>query len=300
MVKLPIMTGDYLHRFGPVLRRFRDMLDGTHAEIFAEANSLAILAALDETGDWLTLLEECVCGDIIALLEAIEDCVCAALRGIRARGEIHFLDPSTVTGCADYQTGDSFTLNDGVNPPVTFEFYEDDETWCLSEGVVGVPIGDDPARNLRDAINAQENLDIVARLRNNVVYLRNEHYGVVGNILILYIENVDGTYLVFGMEGGAQPTDAPALPANQVVVLADANTEYAVAIPASRGYEFRARGNVELRYAHSEGRVAAPDDPYLTLEAGEQYHVITALAAHTLYLATATAGTVVELLVYEV
>jgi len=29
------MIGDYLHRFGPVLRRFRDMLDGSHAEVVA-------------------------------------------------------------------------------------------------------------------------------------------------------------------------------------------------------------------------------------------------------------------------
>ncbi len=35
MAKLPVLVGDYLHRFGPLLRRFKDMLDGTHAEVVA-------------------------------------------------------------------------------------------------------------------------------------------------------------------------------------------------------------------------------------------------------------------------
>jgi len=35
MTRLPVLVGDYLHRFGPVLRRFKDMLDGTHAEVVA-------------------------------------------------------------------------------------------------------------------------------------------------------------------------------------------------------------------------------------------------------------------------
>ena len=35
MTGLPALVGDYLHRFGPVLRRFKDMLDGTHAEVVA-------------------------------------------------------------------------------------------------------------------------------------------------------------------------------------------------------------------------------------------------------------------------
>ena len=35
MTGLPALVGDYLHRFGPVLRRFKDMLDGSHAEVVA-------------------------------------------------------------------------------------------------------------------------------------------------------------------------------------------------------------------------------------------------------------------------
>jgi hypothetical protein len=35
MVGLPALVGDFLYRFGPVLRRFKDMLDGTHAEVVA-------------------------------------------------------------------------------------------------------------------------------------------------------------------------------------------------------------------------------------------------------------------------
>jgi len=43
MARLPVLIGDYLHRFGPVLRRFKDMLDGTHAEVVAVAEVEAVV-----------------------------------------------------------------------------------------------------------------------------------------------------------------------------------------------------------------------------------------------------------------
>jgi hypothetical protein len=88
---------------------------------------------------------------------------------------------------------------------------------------------------------------------------------------------------------------------NATVTLTLADTEYIVEIPTCIGYEFRARTSVDVRYAFASGLVATPTDPYLTLLAGEQFHLVGVfINPHVLYLATATPGTVVELLVYEV
>ena len=112
-------------------------------------------------------------------------------------------------------------------------------------------------------------------------------YTRVGNRVQL--EAPDGTAL------SVQPTFVA-----RAITLTVADTEYPVAIPESAGYEFRARTNVIARYAFIAGQVAGPLDPYLTLQAGEQFHIQAPLAAHTLYLASANAGTVIELLIYEV
>jgi hypothetical protein len=180
-------------------------------------------------------------------------------------------------------------------------------------GNVPVAGGANALANLRDALDASA-LQISGAIAGATLHLTHDLVGVVGNVLLVVQEEVAGAISVTGLAGGLDPHGgilalmlallqllaAQALPDNQIVTLVLADTEYPVQIPASLGYEFRARGNVELRYAYTAGRVAAPDDPYLTLEAGEQYHVNARLAAHTLYLATATPGTIVELLVYEV
>jgi len=88
--------------------------------------------------------------------------------------------------------------------------------------------------------------------------------------------------------------------ANTTKTLSLANTEYSVAIPKCMGYEFRARTSAAIRYAYTTGKVATPTDPYLTLAAGEQFYMPSIIDSHTLYLASAEAGTVVEILIYGV
>jgi hypothetical protein len=128
---------------------------------------------------------------------------------------------------------------------------------------------------------------------------------MIGSVLIMGIDenNRPVPVRVFGV-GENQFALATAaqngLPVASTVVFGLADTEYVVPIQASQGYEFRARTSVAVRYAYETGHVAASVNPYLTLAVGEQYHVEVPLAAHTLYLACSTPGTVVELLVYEV
>lgn len=113
-----------------------------------------------------------------------------------------------------------------------------------------------------------------------------------------YHDMDDGTHAqVVAVQGTAA---SRATPRPQAITLTAANTQYTVAIPVCAGYEFRARTSAVVRYAYATGRVAGPTDPYLTLAEGEQFYAPMPLQAHTLYLASATAGTVVELLVYEV
>lgn len=80
------------------------------------------------------------------------------------------------------------------------------------------------------------------------------------------------------------------------VTLVVANTEYSQALPAGvRAYGFQARTNVEIRWAKEAGKVGTPTEPYGTVKPGHGEKMENLVgAAVTLYFASATAGTVVE------
>lgn len=84
------------------------------------------------------------------------------------------------------------------------------------------------------------------------------------------------------------------------VTLTLANTEYSQALPANtREFRFRCRTIYDVRYAFVTGKVATPTTPYLTLHAGLDYFSdYNNLTSQTLYLASATAGVVVEVEVW--
>ena len=86
-------------------------------------------------------------------------------------------------------------------------------------------------------------------------------------------------------------------PAVSIVTLTLANTEYNAAIAKGR-LEFRARTEVAVRFAFVTVKVAASTDPYATLKAGEAFS--NDVDTCTLYLASASAGTVVEVINYAV
>lgn len=96
------------------------------------------------------------------------------------------------------------------------------------------------------------------------------------------------------------PTTSTPTPYN--VTLTNANTEYSQALPANcRAFEFQAQTDVAIRYAFVTGKVAAPTAPYMTLKAGHYYFsppLNQGVSPSTLYLASATAGTIVCILAW--
>jgi len=97
-------------------------------------------------------------------------------------------------------------------------------------------------------------------------------------------------------------TAAPATPTVYNVTLTVANTQYSQAMPANcRGFEFQARTEATIRYAFVTGKVATPTAPWLTLKAGDYYFsppLNQGASPGTLFLGTATAGTIVEILAW--
>lgn len=77
-----------------------------------------------------------------------------------------------------------------------------------------------------------------------------------------------------------------------------ANTEYSYVIPNNtKKYTIQVRANVDIRYAFETGKVATPTAPYMTLKGGQNYWEDSLnLSSKTIYLASATAGTVVEII----
>ena len=118
-------------------------------------------------------------------------------------------------------------------------------------------------------------------------------------------EVVSGTVIANQGTAGASAwlTDNPrATPTPFNVTLTLADTEYSQALPANcRGFEFQARTEAILRFAFVTGKVAGPTAPYITLKAGDYYvspPINQAAAPSTLYFASPTAGTVVELIAW--
>jgi len=81
------------------------------------------------------------------------------------------------------------------------------------------------------------------------------------------------------------------------VVLTNANTEYSHALPDNlQQLRCRARTAADVRFAWVTGKVASSVAPYSTLPAGmELSGDALSFTNKTLYFATATAGTVVEI-----
>jgi len=90
-------------------------------------------------------------------------------------------------------------------------------------------------------------------------------------------------------------------PAIYNVTLTLADTQYSQAIPdGTHKVIFRCRSAAVVRYAWETGKVATPTAPYQTLPAGAEYGIDgMTLIGKTLYLASSTAGVVVELEVWS-
>jgi hypothetical protein len=98
--------------------------------------------------------------------------------------------------------------------------------------------------------------------------------------------------------------DTPtATPTIYNVTLTNAVTEYSQAMPANcRRITWQCRTAFDVIYAFVTGKVAGPTAPYMTLKAARAYDsgvINQAAAPSTLYLASATAGVVVEIEVWS-
>lgn len=111
---------------------------------------------------------------------------------------------NTVAGSALVDT-ETFTLDDGVNAPVVFEFDS-------GGGATGVPVpftGGDTATDIRDAIvtaiNGAASLDITASPGGPTqVLLVNDAVGTAGNVVITDTV-ADAGFTTTGMAGGVDP-----------------------------------------------------------------------------------------------
>lgn len=83
------------------------------------------------------------------------------------------------------------------------------------------------------------------------------------------------------------------------VTLTVADTEYSQALPANtKRFSVQARTAVDVRHAFVTGKVAAPTAPYNTLKANGSYYEDKVQTNATIYLASSTAGTVVEIIAW--
>ena len=94
--------------------------------------------------------------------------------------------------------------------------------------------------------------------------------------------------------------DRATTPNEYNVTLTNADTEYSQALPAgTKALEFWARESVDIRFAFTSGKVATPTAPYFTLKSGTTYYKENLnLSGKTLYLASSTAGTNVEIIAW--
>lgn len=87
------------------------------------------------------------------------------------------------------------------------------------------------------------------------------------------------------------------------VTLTDADTEYSkVLSPSTKKFTIQVRGSASVRCAFTTGKVAGSTNPYFTIKAGAIYWedgLNLRLNSLTLYLASSTAGTVVEIIVWR-
>jgi len=84
------------------------------------------------------------------------------------------------------------------------------------------------------------------------------------------------------------------------LTLTVADTEYLQALPSStREFRVRCRTLYDVRYAWETGKVAGPVVPYATIFAGLEYRGDNSdITGKKLYLASGTAGVVVEIEVW--
>ena len=152
----------------------------------------------------------------------------------------------TTIPAADISDAETFVLNDGINPTVTFEF---NKVGGVSGGNVAVDITlAVTATDVRDAIitavNTAPLLAISASIgATDTVFLQNDNIGTAGNQNI--IEGVaDADFVVAGMSGG---TNSGSSPTPVIPTGGDSSTDFGLDSSGNRidHFEFRVSGFVD-------------------------------------------------------
>ncbi len=163
----------------------------------------------------------------------------------KATGSITVVDGSLLVD------GDDFTLDDGVNPAVNFEFDEDDAiTGDVAITLDGNETEGQIAHKVRDAINAAADLDITASLDPDddaVVLLENDLGGTDGNQAIGEAVT-DAGFTKEDMAGGLDDGEV-LMPLNADVALLE-GTPTTMEIPINGDHEYNLQldedGDIEL------------------------------------------------------
>jgi hypothetical protein len=86
------------------------------------------------------------------------------------------------------------------------------------------------------------------------------------------------------------------------LTLAEADTEYSVPLAGVRNFAMQCRTAAAVRFAFATGKVAGPTAPYATMKEGAPFSnpepAVGVAFNGTLYLASSTAGVVVEIIIY--
>ena len=87
------------------------------------------------------------------------------------------------------------------------------------------------------------------------------------------------------------------------VTLTDADTEYSQAIGKASEWSMQARTAAAVRFAFVTGKVATPTAPYATMKSNASFEFQSGSeqrsSDETIYLASASAGTVVEIVIWD-
>lgn len=159
-----------------------------------------------------------------------------------------------VVAAANYAVGvdtDTFILDDGVNPAVTF-VYDDDSSVVETATLRAIDhTGTESVSVMRtateSAINTAPTLDITALVVAGVVTLTNDATEDAGNIAIVETV-VDAGFLVTGMSGGVDVDDT--------IEIIDPATATAIAVLSGFGVKFEPNKSVLIdgtgRYKHGD------------------------------------------------
>ena len=243
--------------FGGIKKLFRDMGDDSHAEVVALGGGDEVLGAV-----------------------AIDQTTPGTTDSVSvATGQGAGATIGVTTGAA-VVTDANGTIQQYLRGLVT-----------LIAAKIGVTVADGDNAVLGTTTDAKVITDAAGTIQQ---YLR----GIVHLLISIITVSIDQT--TPGTTNKVVADATAATPTIYNVTLTVADTEYSQAMVANcRRFEFQARTEATIRFSNVTGKVAGPTSPWATLKAGDYYDsgpINQGDSPSTLYLGSATAGTIVEII----